>query len=307
MHHMAANLGDEEDQTRTYSPETVDKLLHSASPTGKPQSSAADDVTRVGEIPIEQMIRAQSVPSNKGVGHEDVTRVYDLPVGESMSEATSPRKRVAVEPLVIVQPEPPKSRWGWWVACGLLVAAIAAGWVYRAPLVAQAKKWQSSHLRGVASPKSGGDASQSVAVPVVTVSVSVSPADARLLLDGAPVTNPFTTQRPSDKQLHDLVAEAPGFATLRRSVQFERDLTVVLALAPLPAAAATQEATQEKETAPASAASEPAPRTRAVRVRPKQTPTDAPSEPAASTNKNCNPPYTIDDAGIKTYKPECLQ
>jgi hypothetical protein len=292
----------EEDQTRTYSAETMDKLLHGQATTVKPPASAADDVTRVGEIPIEELLLLQGRTSNQGVGHEDVTRVYDLPIGEPLSEVTTPKKIRAAEPLVIVRPEPPKSRWGWWVACGLLVAAASAGWVYRAPLGVQMQKWQSSLVRGVGSPKPGNDAKQVILAPMVTVSVSVSPADARLMLDGAPVPNPFTAQRPADKQSHNLVAEAPGYAPLRRNVQFERDLTVVLALAPSSQTVASPVVTKETPPTPANVRAA-VPRVRVAKVR-AQTTSTVVSEPSAASS--CNPPYVIDDSGVKTYKPECL-
>ncbi len=310
--HPESRPREEDDQTRTYSAETVDKLLHGEVSTVKPPRTAADDVTRVGEIPLEEMLLAQAKPSNLGVGHEDVTRVYEMPSDDSKSEATSPRKRIQIDdpftaPSVIIQAEPSNSRWGWWIACGLLAVAFSAGWVYRAPLGQQVHKLQSSFIRGIGSPKSANGTSPVVAAPMVTVSVSVSPADARLTLDGASVTNPFTAQRPSDKQFHNLAAEAPGYMPLRRTVQFERDLTVVLALAPLPQVAAPQPEENATEPAPA-AASEPAPPARTGRVRVRRA---APSvsetpTPPATTPSSCSPPYVIDASGIKAYKPECL-
>jgi len=310
-HFAESRMREEQDQTRTYSTEVVDKLLHGETPTVKPQMSAADDVTRVGEIPIEELLRAQGKQPNVGVGYEDVTRVYDLPAGDARSEATSPRRFLpGAEPLVVVRSDPPKARWGWLVAFGLLVAATATGWAYRAPLGVQIHKVQLRVARGIGSPNPGNSVRQVAPAPQVTISISVSPGDARLVLDGEPVTNPFTTHRRSDKQLHSLVAEAPGYASLQRSVQFERDLTVVLALAPLPptdtpvvAAKVSDKRLDNGTDKVRVSVAEPVPVVRAVKGHVNRT-VPAATEPTA--NGNCSTPYAIDAAGIKTYKPECL-
>jgi hypothetical protein len=301
-----------EERTQAYSQETISKLLTGEHPTVRPPTtSAADDVTRVGEIPIEALISMQGKPSNKGVGPTDVTRVYDVPLGDPIPMLTIPGKRLhaepSTEPLVIVQPEPRKSRWGWWVVLGLLGAATAIGWAYRGPIGQHAQKLQSTLAHGVGASRVGNRPSRSVGVPTVTVSIAVSPADARLLLDGAAMPNPCTVRRSSDKQLHSLVAEAPGYLPLRRNLRFERDLMVDLALASEPQAAVPT--TSAKASVSAATAGPPpdspaaAAATGAARVARKKIRVAPP--PDVPVN-NCNPPYTIDAAGIKSYRPECL-
>jgi hypothetical protein len=151
------------------------------------------------------------------------------------------------------------------------------------------------------SPK-GHAVPQPVAVHGVTVSISVTPADAKLLLDGVVVTNPYSVQRPSDQAEHTLVAEASGYAPLKRNVQFERDLTVVLALAPLPPAVAQN--VVEQPPSPSTADAKPLAGPKVYRKA--RASTAEPSSPPVASKPNCSVPYTIDGSGIKTYKPECL-
>ncbi|MET0342394.1 MAG: serine/threonine-protein kinase [Polyangiales bacterium] len=64
----------------------------------------------------------------------------------------------------------------------------------------------------------------------VLLQISVSPASARLTLDGAQVATPYATQHRKDNNNHAVEVSADGFRTLRRNVRLERDQTLVLAL-----------------------------------------------------------------------------
>ena len=66
---------------------------------------------------------------------------------------------------------------------------------------------------------------------VVTLAISVTPLDARVLLDGLPIDNPTELDRPVDNLPHELRAEAVGYSTLTRAIRLERDLTVIVDLA----------------------------------------------------------------------------
>lgn len=311
---------DPEDCTISLSSDALDRMIQEEKTASHPQSCAADEVTRAAEIPVETLAALQRGALSKGVGHDDVTRVYESPQREQTSDVTSPGQRqarqqsnvqIVTEPRVIIKPEEPKRHVGRWVFLGLCVAALAAGWIYRAPVTKQAQRLQQSIVRGI-----GGPAKTSQAAPVanVAVSISVSPADAKLTLDGNLVTNPYTAQLRPDGKQHKLVAEATGFAALERTFGLERDLTVVLALAPMPQqpSAAPVEAESATTVSAATAPAAAAPAAVAARaVRPvkavKPAPAPAPAAaPAPVRSANCDPPYTVDDAGIKSFKPECM-
>jgi hypothetical protein len=104
------------------------------------------------------------------------------------------------------------------------------------------------------------------------------------------VPNPYTVQQRIDKQPHEIVAEAPGYQTVTRSIVFERDLTVMLGLAPVAQAMVTSSV--------ASASSDAVP----VATPTLASKTLTKGKPAGK----CEPPYDVDANGIKTYKPECL-
>ncbi|MGE5785582.1 MAG: hypothetical protein ACM3ZE_13375, partial [Myxococcales bacterium] len=303
-----APSNDAEGDTVTLSSDTIDKMLEGEKDATYPASSPADEATRVGQIPAETLAALQRGAHKEAVGHEDVTRVYDSPLREK-TDSTSPGQRqsrqidnshqLLTQPRVIIRQDPPKSHVGRWVALGLCVAVVTAGWIYRAPVGRQVLALQATIIRGIA-PAPAQMRAQAVD-PLVAVSISVTPADAKLTLDGAPITNPFTVQRRSDRQPHLLVAEAPGHVSLERSVQFERDLTVMLALAPKPQVAAPPVAEAPTPEAPKAEADRPAPVAHAVRrARPVS------QAPVAAPAANCEPPYTVDETGIKSYKPECM-
>jgi serine/threonine protein kinase len=71
------------------------------------------------------------------------------------------------------------------------------------------------------------------AVPTSSVRISVSPPEARLWLDEEPLdNNPFVGSRPLDALPHPLRAEAAGYETERRSLRFDADVDLTLALRP---------------------------------------------------------------------------
>jgi hypothetical protein len=67
---------------------------------------------------------------------------------------------------------------------------------------------------------------------LVALSISVTPTHARVSLDGQPIGNPTVLDRAPDRRPHELRAEAPGYRTLTRTIRLERDVTVILELAP---------------------------------------------------------------------------
>ncbi|HEY5958392.1 MAG TPA: hypothetical protein VIV60_17630 [Polyangiaceae bacterium] len=313
------DLGNEswEEHTHAYAPDVIDKLLNVERPTMRPSTCAADEATCVGELPIEALVLAQRKAPTKGIGFDDETGVYSLLAGSERADLTSPgtRPKIAspgLPSIVIRDDEQPRRKRLPWLAIAGCLALLAAGWHYRAGIGAEFHKAQSRLVRGLEGTKPV--AVRPAPAPVastVTIAISVSPADARLSLDDVQVTNPCSIQRRADTQPHTLVAEAKGFATLHRTVHFESDLTIVLALAPLPPAAPVASA---EVTAAPTATQHNSPRAASVRsvrsVVAKSKSADPPATTAATVEQaarsDCDPPYTLDEAGIKVYKAGCL-
>jgi hypothetical protein len=301
----ARSKTDEEERTRVCPAAIIENLLQSEDSETGAMSSAADVATRFGEIPIEELVMAKSGTSNANVGHEDVTRAYDIGLLDTPSQITAPRKRLdsaelETAPRFSIRAEPHKRRIGWLASLLLVVAVCASvfGWIYRQPLGRQAKRLQTSFLQGIDLVARVPAASQKRPPPVaqVIISISVSPEDAVLAIDGSRVSNPFSIRRNADRLLHEISAGAPGYAPLQRRVQFDRDLTVVMALAPVTPSTPVQPEVQE----PTSVAAD-TPRVVAKRAPAKPRPTKS-----TGVNVNCSPPFVIDADGIRSYKPECL-
>jgi serine/threonine-protein kinase len=72
-------------------------------------------------------------------------------------------------------------------------------------------------------------------VATIRVRIRATPQSAVLTLDRARLpTNPFSQDVPRDGQVHELVVTAPGYAAVNRSVTFDREIDIDLALKPLP-------------------------------------------------------------------------
>jgi serine/threonine-protein kinase len=255
-------------------------------------------------------VLAERALAESNVGHEDVTRTYSFnqEQADPPSQVTSPGKRQQLselkqEPLVIIQTDR-SSRTPNKFAIALLVAAACAvgtGWVYRGAVGRYAQSWHASFLRGISAVTGSNKPAQRAPAPrpaVIGLSISVTPPDALLVIDGLRVANPYVAQRHPDKLIHNLIVEAPGYVSLQRQVQFDRDLTVVLALAPIPQptqADVVAEPPQPPTVTPTG-----------QRGRAHKATTKAAAPTSAGVQSNCSPPYVIDASGIKSYKPECL-
>ena len=89
----------------------------------------------------------------------------------------------------------------------------------------------------VPAPLSAGGASETPAaapglVQTVRISVRVTPASARLLVDGQPMQLPFESARPRDDSTHRIEASAPGFGDQALLVSFDKDQALDLHLVP---------------------------------------------------------------------------
>ncbi len=96
----------------------------------------------------------------------------------------------------------------------------------------------------------------------VEISISVTPPNAKVLLDGKPLDrNPFAGKFPRDTATHTIQVEAPGFGTRSRDVTFDKDRNIEMALVPQAAAPGTAPATP-------TATGEPKEKTKVIIVAP---------------------------------------
>ncbi|HMA93844.1 MAG TPA: hypothetical protein VKP30_14235, partial [Polyangiaceae bacterium] len=71
---------------------------------------------------------------------------------------------------------------------------------------------------------------------LIDLHVEVVPATARLLLDGREASNPLKISYPADGKTHELRCSADGFKTRVQQVRFDRSVSVLIGLVPLPSA-----------------------------------------------------------------------
>jgi serine/threonine-protein kinase len=131
-------------------------------------------------------------------------------------------------------PPPPSGR------RALLVPLAAAGGAALAALF-----WLA--VRGsqvpAPAPQAAPPAPQTAAPAEIEISVAAKPTDARLFLDGALLEgNPLSRRFPRDGGAHTLRAEAPGYAADTRTLTFDKDLRLELALEREPAGTAARPA-----------------------------------------------------------------
>jgi hypothetical protein len=134
----------------------------------------------------------------------------------------------------------------------------------------------------------------------VQIRLSASPSEAKLFFDNEQLpTNPYAGALPADGAQHTVRAEANGFSSSSTAFILDRDADIVLALErSKPGAVQVTQPDRggrgRPHSGPAPAAAPPAP-------------APAPSPPPAGPAKpDCNPPYFVDQRGIKRYKAECM-
>jgi hypothetical protein len=110
------------------------------------------------------------------------------------------------------------------------------------------------------------------------VRLTAFPQSAHISLDGKPLDgNPHTSTMPEDGKAHRVRVTAEGYLPLEQEFRLEHDIDEVFRL----------------QTAPTAESAAP----------------PAASRRAASPNSegDCDPPYIIDDRGIKRFKVECMR
>jgi hypothetical protein len=163
----------------------------------------------------------------------------------------------------------------------------------------------------------GQSAATPAAVATVRLVLDAAPPQAALYLDGAHLaSNPFTLSVPADQREHELRVTADGFLPLTRALRFEADAHVQLALAPAPPAekeAALSSASPNSAAAPAGSANVKAPTRAGSRSRAAARALSAAPKTGQAAGKSsppddaCNPPYVVNELGVKRYKRECLK
>lgn len=128
------------------------------------------------------------------------------------------------------------------------------------------------------------------AAETIEVRIRAAPSSAVISIDGVPATNnPALLFVDPDDSLHEVRASAEGYEEAVESVRFDRNRTLVLRLSkhvtsPVPSALASSE---PGATAP-----------KAPKARERERARPAPND--------CDPPFTIDERGIKRFKPSCV-
>jgi serine/threonine protein kinase len=173
------------------------------------------------------------------------------------------------------------------VALGGLVSALWLGSVHghgREEAAAMAAPAATSATLPAAPAAVEGDKEHAF----VHVSFVASPPRAMLFLDDVPLgSNPFLGNRPRDGERHILRVEAPGYRSQTVAVDMGGPVERKVDLEPL---VTVSPKTATRPSAGRIAAS-------------SATSSTAPAGPARS----CNPPFIIDEHGIKSFKPECLK
>jgi hypothetical protein len=114
----------------------------------------------------------------------------------------------------------------------------------------------------------------------IALKLSAAPPGARLYLDDRPLAaNPFFDSVSLDGAEHSVRAEARGYVTERRVIAFEQDVEVAFKLGPARVGPRSQVAAHQGA---------------------------LPPDPPAMVQVDCDPPYVMDEMGIRRLRPECL-
>jgi serine/threonine-protein kinase len=153
----------------------------------------------------------------------------------------------------------------------------------------------SEAARSGASSEASNSPAPAQPAPVM-LRVTAFPLSAEISLDGKPLPgNPYAGPVPVDRMEHVVEARAEGYSTESKTTTFGNDIDLVLTLKQEPGAKASSYVRR----APA--------RATPARDSPPEKPAiaDRPSSSSAG-GVDCNPPYYLDQRGVKKFKPECL-
>jgi len=264
------------DPTRGYSPETIEELLRAGGnpPNDMPPSISEGD-TLVDPVQLDGFARVSEVQEDALRGNRTtIERNSQFPVQPAASSGSIHNRPIALQS----------------VAVALAALAVAAAAYISLSGKTRIDAQADSNSPGLVASSSN-----------ISVSISASPADATITLDGVQVPNPYLAQRHKNDHVYELKVDAPGYTPMRRKVQFERDVTVLMALAPLPLPAAVPRSGPAMTPEP----SMPKPTVSQKRAANARAPAVA-TKKANATNVDCDPPYTLDEMNVKIFKRECL-
>ena len=260
---------------RSAARELMDRRLaeYSDSATRLRELSGQSTLERTGDISGESGSRRR--PPDTGAGNGYAMTAHD----------DSPR---------------PAPRWRWALLAAVIPAAMGLWWSGAVGLHARAETKPTAQQ--TAQAPSSAPTPPAVAATVHLV-LQAAPAEAVLYLDGERLpSNPFSTTRPRDTQGHELMVKAEGFEPVTRTLHLENDQELSLSLTRR-APADGQEAASAVERA---TAARRAPPRRVVRSAPKPARPAAAEPSPAESAPDCAVPFSIDAAGIKHYRRECI-
>lgn len=192
----------------------------------------------------------------------------------------------AAEKLVVSKARRTGDRRWWVVAAAVLAFSIAAavsamkrGRAGVSPDVSTSAA--SSAVSEVAVRPEASRPTLEPAPPAsVRLRITAFPSVVRVLLDDRPLpTNPFEKTWAADGSEHVIRAEAPGYVAVERTIRANQDVDLVLELR------------QEPRRTPGSGTTTSTPATATAVTPPKP---------------DCNPPYYLDERGVKKFKPGCI-
>lgn len=217
-------------------------------------------------------------------------------IAQALHESVPPPSP-EISAILLSNPPPPEAasrgRGLLWFM-GVILAVAAAGALF-------VRTRGESHL---------GQVSSSLpTVSSVHVAIRATPADAKIAIDGTERgAGNLVFDVPRDARTHEISVSAPGFAAVERTIRFDGDQELSIALAPVAKADGDAQRaepnTARSESGKASSGAQ-RPRSRVVAPPPQEPAQPNKPAPAAAPQANCDPPYYF-KGGIKTYKPECL-
>ncbi|MDP9148401.1 MAG: protein kinase [Myxococcota bacterium] len=220
--------------------------------------------------------------------------------GEHAAEEQKAPLRSSVVTAMSVAGDAPRPRWAPHQRRRIALVAGALG-LLAIPIMALALRSGSTTTRSLAG--SGPVLAASV-VPSgapatvlrenrMSIRISGSPPEAKLFLDGDPLSgNPYVTTMLADGSGHSVTVAAPGYESRVTGFIAERDSELVVDLERTKPVAAVGEG-------PARPAPSPPPNAPAFSA-------GAPANLPATKVVRCDPPFVIDSSGIKRFKVECL-
>lgn len=254
-----------DEQTRTYSLDEITRLSEASDDQDAlPESSDSDpDVARGAQCSEEDVTVSYHRTDDEVAYCEPHAPPPPTSPGQlpSMGAPSSVQGQDLASPAMVTVPAPAaqrdstterrrprgrrRARLGAWISVGATVGFIGFGLspvgqqFLDSPPARAAKRHVSNlgmslGLTRAAPAAPATTPHRAAQAAPVQLSIAVSPPQATLHLDGKPISNPSEIQRPTDERSHELRAEAPGHRTAVRSIRLERDLTIVLELAPLP-------------------------------------------------------------------------